>query len=339
MEVGGRSRRPAGFYFLGRGRASRGGAVVADAAGSARRGSAAAGSFGGGSAAGGSAAFRTRAIDPVAIDRRRPRSGRRPCLFGSVIALSPLLVALVVTLPVALGILLGCGEADDSRSTGGGRASADETTANVARSAGRQQSDDRPAPAEPASRREDRRPAIVFLGTSLTAGYGLPEAEAFPARIERRIEARGLDYRVVNAGVSGDTSAGGLRRLDWLLRLPIAVLVVELGANDMLRGQSVEALRENLDAILERTRAAHPEARFLIAGMRAAPNLGPRYAKAFDAVHPALAERWDAALVPFLLEDVAAVRRLNQADGIHPTAEGHALIADRIWERLEPLLE
>lgn len=254
--------------------------------------------------------------------------GRRPASRRFVI------IALVIALVVALG----CGGADDSGSAGRGRASADETPADVARSAGQEQRGAPPAPAEPVSRREDRRPAIVFLGTSLTAGYGLPEDEAFPARIERRIEARGLDHRVVNAGVSGDTSAGGLRRLDWLLRLPIAVLVVELGANDMLRGQSVEALRQNLDAILERTREAHPEARFLIAGMRAAPNLGPRYAKAFDAVYPALAERWDAALVPFLLEDVAAVRRLNQADGIHPTAEGHALIADRIWERLEPLL-
>jgi len=182
------------------------------------------------------------------------------------------------------------------------------------------------------------RPVILFLGTSLTAGYGLPEDEAYPALIQARIDAFGLPLRVVNAGVSGDTSAGGLRRLDWLLRLPVAVLVVELGANDMLRGQPVEALEANLAAILERTRAAHPDARLVVAGMRAAPNLGRDYAEAFDAVYPRLAEREGAALLPFLLEDVAARPALNQPDGIHPTADGHALIADRMWQVLEPIV-
>ena len=182
------------------------------------------------------------------------------------------------------------------------------------------------------------RPVIVFLGTSLTAGYGLEEDQAFPALIQEKIEAAGFEYRVVNAGVSGDTSAGGLRRLDWLLRLPVAVLVLEIGANDMLRGQSVEALEENLDAILERTAKTHPQAQFLIAGMRAAPNLGPDYRRAFDAVYPNLASRHGTRLIPFLLEDVAARRSLNQADGIHPTAEGHALIANRVWKQLELIL-
>ena len=188
-------------------------------------------------------------------------------------------------------------------------------------------------PADPAG-----RAAIVFLGTSLTAGYGLPESEAYPALIETRLASAGLDYRVVNAGVSGDTSAGGLRRLDWLLRLPIAVLVLELGANDMLRGQDVNALESNLGEILERTRSAHPNVRFLVEGMRAAPNLGREYGEAFDAVYPRIAERFDAAFVPFFLEDVVARPDLNQADGIHPTAEGHALIAERVWKVLEPLL-
>jgi len=182
------------------------------------------------------------------------------------------------------------------------------------------------------------RPVIVFLGTSLTAGYGLPESQAFPALIQERIDASNLDYRVINAGVSGDTSAGGLRRLGWLLRLPIAALVLELGANDMLRGQSVSELRANLEAILDRTSDAHPEARFLIAGMRAAPNLGRDYAAEFDGIYPALASKYHAALVPFLLQDVAAQRGLNQADGIHPTAEGHALIANRVWQELRSIL-
>ena len=191
-----------------------------------------------------------------------------------------------------------------------------------------------------AERRADRAatPVVVFLGTSLTAGYGLPESQAFPALIQERIDSAHLAYRVINAGVSGDTSAGGLRRLDWLLRLPIAALVLELGANDMLRGQDISELRSNLETILNRTTEAHPGARYLIAGMRAAPNLGRDYVDAFDAVYPALASKYDAAFVPFLLQDVAAQRQLNQADGIHPTAEGHALIAERLWQKLQPIL-
>jgi acyl-CoA thioesterase-1 len=185
---------------------------------------------------------------------------------------------------------------------------------------------------------EEETPVIVFLGTSLTAGYGLAEDQAFPALIQEQLDAQGLEYRVVNAGVSGDTSAGGLRRLDWLLRMPIAVLVLELGANDMLRGLDVDALDRNLEAILDRTAATHPQARFLIAGMRSAPNLGPDYSEAFDRVYPELAARHQARLIPFLLEDVAARRNLNQADGIHPTAEGHELIAQRVWTALAPML-
>jgi acyl-CoA thioesterase-1 len=184
----------------------------------------------------------------------------------------------------------------------------------------------------------DSNGVVVFLGTSLTAGYGLREEQAFPALIQEQIRAAGLGYRVVNAGVSGDTSAGGLRRLDWLLRLPVSVLVLELGANDMLRGLSVEALARNLEAIVSRTQSIHPESRLLIAGMRAAPNLGSDYRDAFDEIYPALAKRHGAEFIPFLLEDVAARRKLNQADGIHPTADGHELIAERVWIALEPLL-
>lgn len=181
-------------------------------------------------------------------------------------------------------------------------------------------------------------PVVLFVGTSLTAGYGLPSDEAYPALVQRRIDAEGLRYRVVNAGVSGDTSAGGLRRIDWLLRLPVAVLVLELGANDMLRGLDVDALRANLEAILRRTRAAHPDARLAVVGMRAAPNLGTAYGEAFEAVFPAVARQQDAALIPFLLEGVAGDAALNQADGIHPTAEGHERIAETVWRVLGPIL-
>jgi acyl-CoA thioesterase-1 len=182
------------------------------------------------------------------------------------------------------------------------------------------------------------RPVVLFLGTSLTAGYGLPIDEAFPALVQQRIDEASIDYRVVNAGVSGDTSAGGLRRLDWLLSMPIAVLVLELGANDMLRGLGVDAMRENLRSILDRTRETHPSVLFVIAGMRAAPNLGEAYTEQFDTTFPELATQYDAQLIPFLLDGVAAVRRLNQPDGIHPTAEGHRIVADSVWQALEPTL-
>jgi len=192
--------------------------------------------------------------------------------------------------------------------------------------------------AAPSDEAAERRPVVLFVGTSLTAGYGLSEHEAFPALIQGELDAAGLPLEVVNAGVSGDTSAGGLRRIDWLLRLPVAVLVLELGANDMLRGMDVDVMRDNLAEILERTRRAHPGARLVVAGMRAAPNLGADYAARFDAAYRELAERFDATLLPFLLDGVAGDRRLNQADGIHPTAAGHRAIAERLWPLLEPVV-
>ena len=184
----------------------------------------------------------------------------------------------------------------------------------------------------------DPRAVVLFLGDSLTAGYGLSSDEAFPALIQQRIDDAGLAYRVVNAGVSGDTSAGGVRRIDWLLKLPVAVLVVELGANDMLRGQDPDNLHRNLAQIIDRTRAAHPDARFVIAGMRAVPNLGAAYAKPFEAVFPELARGAGAALIPFLLDGVAGDPSLNLPDGIHPTAAGHRIIADTVWDVLAPEL-
>lgn len=184
----------------------------------------------------------------------------------------------------------------------------------------------------------DPAPVVLFLGDSLTAGYGLPSDEAFPARIQERIDQAGLGYRVINAGVSGDTSAGGLRRIDWLLRQPVAVLVLELGGNDMLRGQDLGALRANLEGILAATRAAHPDASLVIAGMRAPPNLGSAYVAGFGAVFRDVAAETGAALIPFVLEGVAADPKLNQADGIHPTAEGHQVLAGTVWDVLEPIL-
>lgn len=177
---------------------------------------------------------------------------------------------------------------------------------------------------------------IVALGDSLTAGFGLAAEEAWPALIEARLRREGYPYRVVNAGVSGDTTAGGLRRVDWVLRHRPEVAVVALGANDGLRGQSVDAMRANLVALVERLRAAGT--RVLLAGMEVPPNYGAAYARAFRAAFPEVARRTGAALMPFLLDGVAADPRLNLPDGIHPNAAGHRVIAERLWPHLVPLL-
>lgn len=190
----------------------------------------------------------------------------------------------------------------------------------------------------PAQLPDSGPPVVLFLGTSLTAGLGLSESQAYPALIQQKIDSVGIPLRVVNAGLSGETSAGGLRRADWLLRQPVAVLVLELGANDALRGQDLDATRRNLQEIIDRTRAAHPEASLVVAGMQAPPNLGSRYTTAFRDIFPDLARRNHAALIPFLLEGVAGVPRLNQADGIHPTAEGDSIVAENVWKVLGPIL-
>ena len=184
----------------------------------------------------------------------------------------------------------------------------------------------------------DTRAAIVFLGTSLTAGLGLTEDQAFPALIQDTLDALGIPLRVVNSGVSGETTAGGLRRIGWLVRQPVSVLVVELGANDGLRGLDVDAMRSNLQTIIDRTKAAHPDARIVLLGMQAPPNLGGRYTQAFSKVFSDLAATNGTALVPFLLEGVAGVPELNQTDGIHPTAGGHELLARTVWRVLERIV-
>lgn len=181
-------------------------------------------------------------------------------------------------------------------------------------------------------------PVVLFLGTSLTAGLGVDPDAAFPALVQAKIDSLGWEFAVANRGVSGETSAGGLRRLPWLLRQPIAVLVLELGANDALRGLDIEQLEINLDSIVVSTRATYPDVRVVIAGMWAPPDLGKRYSTEFRLVFEKLASRHDAALIPFLLEGVGGVAALNQADGIHPTAEGHAVIAETVWRTVEPVL-
>ena len=192
-----------------------------------------------------------------------------------------------------------------------------------------------PAPVTPAV---DDRPVILAVGTSLTAGYGLDPDDAWPSLLQARIDAAGLPHRVVNAGVSGETSAGARRRMDWLLRQRVAVFILETGANDMLRGQDVLATRDNVDAILARALQQVPPPRLVLLGMRAAPNLGATYVRGFSSIYPDVARKHDAVLVPFVLEGIAGIQRLNQADGVHPTAEGQKILADTVWRTLEPLL-
>ena len=177
---------------------------------------------------------------------------------------------------------------------------------------------------------------VVALGDSLTAGFGVAADEAFPARLESRLKAEGYPYRVVNAGVSGDTTAGGLRRDDWVLRASPEIVIVALGANDGLRGQDPKMTRANLEEIVTRLQAAG--ARVLLVGMRLPPNYGDEYTKEFEAVFPAVARRAKVTLAPFLLDGVAGIPRLNQADGIHPTTAGQQVIADHLWPYLRPLL-
>jgi acyl-CoA thioesterase-1 len=190
--------------------------------------------------------------------------------------------------------------------------------------------------AAPAAAPVASRPRIVALGDSLTAGLGLDPGQAYPALLQQRLDAAGLKYDVVNAGVSGDTSAGGLRRVDWALEGDVKVLIVALGGNDALRGLPVEQLRGNLAAILERAKARGIKA--ILAGMEAPPNFGASYTAAFRQTYRDVAAEHGAVLIPFLLEGVAGLPEMNQGDGIHPTAAGAQRVADTVWSALRPIV-
>jgi acyl-CoA thioesterase-1 len=194
------------------------------------------------------------------------------------------------------------------------------------------------APAEPAaSRTDDQRPKIVILGDSLTAGLGLVDTQSYPSLLQAKLDQEGFEYEVVNAGVSGDTSAGGLRRLDWALQEDVRVLIVALGANDGLRGLSVSEMKRNLGQIIETARAKNIVV--ILAGMEAPPNYGAEYATSFRQAYRELAQQYRVLFVPFLLDKVAGQEALNQADGIHPNPRGAAIVADTIWNVLKPLLD
>jgi acyl-CoA thioesterase-1 len=182
-------------------------------------------------------------------------------------------------------------------------------------------------------------PVIMFVGTSLTAGLGVDRDSAFPAVVQRRLDERHLAWRVVNAGVSGETSAGALRRMTWLLQDPPRVLVLETGANDGLRGLDVDSTRANIEAIIRAVRARDSTVAIVLVGMQAPPNMGPRFTARFQAMYPTLATRYHLTLVPFLLTGVGGIDTLNQADGIHPTPAGHRIVADNVLRTLLPVIE
>lgn len=181
---------------------------------------------------------------------------------------------------------------------------------------------------------------VVFFGDSLTAGYGLedPSTESYPALVQEKINAAGLGWRVVNAGLSGETTSGGLRRVDWILRQPVDVFVLALGANDGLRGIDPALTRENLQKIVDRVRAKYPSARLVIAGMQMPAAMGLEFSRAFEQVFPAIATKNDAVLIPFLLDGVGGHADLNLPDRIHPNPRGQAIVAESVWKVLRPLL-
>ncbi|WP_318312774.1 arylesterase [Flagellimonas crocea] len=185
---------------------------------------------------------------------------------------------------------------------------------------------------------KDSNKKILFFGDSLTAGYGLEVNQAFPAIIQQKIDSLGLDYSVINAGLSGETTASGKNRLEWVLEDGIDVIIIELGANDGLRGVPLSETRSNLQSMVDTVQDKLPEAKIILAGMKIPPNMGPEYTSEFEHIFPELARSEDVLLIPFLLENVAGIPELNQNDGIHPTVKGQKLVAQNVWEVLKPVL-
>lgn len=186
---------------------------------------------------------------------------------------------------------------------------------------------------------QDKSQTILFFGDSITAGYGIEQENAFPALVRQKIDSLGWSFKVQNGGLSGETSAGGLRRIDWMLQNEINIFVLELGGNDGLRGIEPQSTKQNLIDITKKVRQKYPNAAILLAGMQVPPNLGQDYTLQFKAIYPDLAKELDVSLIPFLLEDVGGKSDLMQADGIHPTAAGHKIMAENVWDTLKPILK
>lgn len=187
--------------------------------------------------------------------------------------------------------------------------------------------------------KEEKKDILMFFGNSITAGYGLDSDDAFPAHIQDFVDSLGWNYTVVNAGLSGETTAGGVNRVDWVLKTVPDVFVLELGANDGLRGLDLDETEKNLEIIINKVKAVNPDVKVILAGMEVPPNLGGAYTSRFRSIFPAVADKTRADLIPFILDGVAAIPSLNQPDGIHPTAEGHKIIAQLVWKHLLPVLE
>lgn len=183
-----------------------------------------------------------------------------------------------------------------------------------------------------------RTPVVLFFGTSLTAGYGLDPEQAFPSLIEKKARDEGVPIKVINAGLSGETTAGAVRRIDWVLRTPVDLVVIENGANDALRGLSPDAARANLERVIGAVRAKQPRAKIALIQMEAPPNYGVTYTRSFRAIYADVAKKENIPLLPFLLSGVAGIPRLNQPDGIHPNLSGERIVADNIWKALKPII-
>lgn len=185
---------------------------------------------------------------------------------------------------------------------------------------------------------QDKKSILIF-GDSITAGYGVEPQQAFPAILQNKIDELSLNYDVINGGLSGETSAGGLRRIDWVLQRKIDIMILELGGNDGLRGIDLSSTKQNLEQIIEKARAKYPDIEILIAGMQVPPNLGTDYTKEFETLYPALAKENNATLIPMILDSVGGKAELMQSDQIHPNVEGHKMVAEEVWGVLYPLLE
>lgn len=183
-----------------------------------------------------------------------------------------------------------------------------------------------------------RTPVVLFFGTSLTAGLGLDPEQAYPSLIENKAQAEGVPIKVINAGLSGETTAGAVRRIDWVLRSPADLIVIEGGANDALRGLPPEDARTNLEQLIAAVRAKQPQAKIALVQMEAPPNFGASYTRAFHAIYPEVARKENVTLLPFLLDGVAGIPRLNQPDGVHPNTSGERIVADNVWKALKPVV-
>jgi acyl-CoA thioesterase-1 len=229
-------------------------------------------------------------------------------------------------LVVMLAAVIGCGSGNN----------AEEAKNNMSVPKGRE--DSAVAPAAPTSTRPAGKPVVLFFGTSLTAGLGLDPQQAFPALIEQKAAAEGLPITAVNAGLSGETTAGAARRIDWVLRTPADLVVIEGGANDALRGLSPDAARVNLEQVIAAIRKKQPAAKIVLLQMEAPPNYGTPYTRSFHAIYPEIARKENIPLAPFFLNGVAGIPRYNQADGVHPNIVGERLVADNVWKALKPVV-